>query len=97
MNIAVPLEWAKQHLEEMRRSLRKSLDEEPSPPGLVRPDDETFMQWVMAMQQKFPPQPFRTPFGTTVVESAWVLMLPYVAGGDAVLARINEIKKKAVA
>ena len=97
MNLAVPLKWAKESLDSMRKNLRKSLEDEPNPPGLVRPDDETFMQWVMAMQQKYPPQPFQTPFGTTVVESAWILMLPYVAGGDAVLARINEIKKKAVA
>ena len=96
MNIAVPLKWAKDSLNDMRKALRASIESEPSPPGLVRPDDETFMQWVMAMQEKWPPQPILTPYGQTVVESPWILMLPYVAGGDSVLARINEIKKKAV-
>ena len=96
MNIAVPLKWAKQQVDGMRKSLRSSIESEPPPPGLVRPDDATFMQWVIAMQEKYPPIPLLTPFGTTIVESPWIVHLAYVAGGDAVLARINEIKKKAV-
>lgn len=97
MNIQVPLKWARTQVDSMRKALRASIEDQPNPPSLVRADDETFMQWVMAMQAKYPPIPIQTPYGTTVVESPWMIMLAYVAGGDAVLTRINEIKKKAVA
>lgn len=98
MNIERVVKSISKSLDEDRAALRAALEAEPNPPGIVRPDDSTFMEWVMAMMRQYPPQQFTTPEGRVVNESPWILMLslPNVAGGAEILKRINRIRQKAV-
>ena len=80
-------------VEATRLAIRDALDG-PLPPGLKPIDDAAFMQFVMGMTKQFPPEPAITPDGRTVVESPWILMLPFVDGGKQILDRIIRIREK---
>ena len=98
MNLADVVKDAQAAIDRDRLLLRKALADSPPPPGLVRPDDATFMQWVLAMREQYPPQDIQLPTGEVVKECPLLLMLalPNVAGGKEVLERIREIERKTV-
>lgn len=97
VDIAADVETAMRSLHARREALRAHLAQLPHPPGLVRVDDQTFLTAVQQMIDLYPPQPIRTPGGAVVVESPWIVMLPFVAGGGDVLNRIEAIKRKSEA
>ena len=86
----------KGNLDARRKALRSHLEHSGRPPGLVKVDDATFMAAVQGMIDQYPPVQARTPGGAVVVESPWILHLPYVDGGKDVLARIESIQQKMV-
>ena len=64
-------------------------------PGMVAVDDAPFMAWVGSWLRQYPIQPVMAPTGPMINASPWLLALEDVAGGDAVLKRIERIMREA--
>jgi len=84
----------KHRLDADRKAIREALTDGPPPPGLVAPTDEEFMAFVEGMIAQFPPEEIITPEGVPVVESRWIVALPYVAGGKQIVDRLLRIQRK---
>mgnify|MGYP001610515603 CR=1 FL=1 len=75
-----------------RQRIREALKRTP-PLTLVRVTDEEFRAFVELKVQEFPPRNWALPDGQVVWASVWTLVLPFVEGGDKVLARYDRITK----
>lgn len=58
--------------------------------GMVQPSPEELATFFMDQQKKYPPQPWTTPDGRTIVGSPWILALGVVDGGEEWLKKFEK-------
>lgn len=69
---------------ELRKQWLSDFDQmvEGIPFGAKRLSDAQHSAWFAEMMQRYPPEPWISPEGQTVMMSPWLLALRYVEGGE---------------
>ena len=87
-------EMVQASLSATREGIRDFLKQEGPPLGLTPISDDEFRVFVELQVQKHPPVPIRMEDGMIHVSSPWIVALPFVDGGKAILDRFIRIIEK---
>ena len=71
-------------VEEMEAAWHKEFDllAAGTPFGSKRMTDQQHAEWFTEMLKRYPPEPWITPEGQTVMESPWLMALRFVEDGE---------------